>query len=122
MAGFKKGARALIRKRGWSGIFRGQSGFTLLEILLVLAILAIIALIVVPNFGWITGRGQEEACQMEERLVKSVTVAYATTTQACPDSLEDLVMYLDDIDDIMGSYSFGGEYPNCNVTQDSCPD
>jgi prepilin-type N-terminal cleavage/methylation domain-containing protein len=122
MTGFKKGARVLIRKRGWSGINRGENGFTLLEILLVLAILAIIALIVVPNFGWLTGRGHEEACQMEERLMKSVTVAYATTTQTCPDSLEDLLIYLDNVEDILGSYSFGGEYPDCIVTQESCPD
>ena len=111
----------MITKRAWKGISRGEKGFTLLEMLLVLAILGIIALIVVPNFGWFTGSGQEEACKMEERLLKSATVAFATVNGICPTSIEDLELYLVDLDDIMGSYSFGGSFPDCTVTQDSCP-
>ena len=111
----------MITKRPWQAICHGEKGFTLLEILVVIAILAIIALIVVPNFGWFTGRGQEEACQMEERLLKSATAAYASINEACPTSIENLELYLVDLDDIMGSYSLGGSFPNCTVTQDSCP-
>lgn len=112
----------MIVKRPLGAIGRGEQGFTLLELLVVIAILAIIALIVVPNFGWFIGSGQEEVCQMEARLLRSATVAYATVNDVCPTSLEDLQLYLVDLDDIMGSYSFGGSFPDCTVTQDSCPD
>lgn len=102
-------------------IRHGERGFTLLELLLVLAILGILALIVVPNFGWLTGEGQEEVCLMEARLLRSATAVYASESGACPDSLEDLAIYLEDVDDVVGRYSFEGDYPDCIVTQDSCP-
>ncbi|HEY55591.1 MAG TPA: type II secretion system protein [Dehalococcoidia bacterium] len=108
-------------KQARGGVAYRQRGFTLLEALLVIATLAIIALIVVANFGWFSGRGQTEVCEMEERLVKTATLAYALINEACPTSIEDLAPYIDDPEDIMGSYSFGGTYPDCTVTQDSCP-
>jgi prepilin-type N-terminal cleavage/methylation domain-containing protein len=111
----------LIAKRAWRAICHGEKGFTLLELLLVILILGILALIVIPNFGMLTGRGQAEACQMEERLLKTATVVYASVNKVCPTSLENLEIYLEDLDDIMGSYNFGGSYPDCTVTQDSCP-
>lgn len=88
---------------------------------MVIAILGILALIAMPNFGWFIGSGQEEACQMEARLLRSATLAYASINEVCPTSLEDLQLYLIDLDDIMGSYTFEGSYPDCSVTQDSCP-
>jgi general secretion pathway protein G len=111
----------LIAKLARRASRHGEQGFTLLEILLVLAILGILALIVVPNFGWFTGSGQEEVCLMESRLLKSATMVYASENGVCPDSLEDLEIYLEDIEDVAGSYSFEGDYPDCMVTQDSCP-
>ena len=111
----------MITKKVLRAISHGEKGFTLLELLLVIAILAILALIIVPNFGWFIGSGQEEVCQMEGRLLRSATMAYATVNDVCPTSLEELELYLVDLDDIMGSYSFEGSYPDCSVTQDSCP-
>jgi prepilin-type N-terminal cleavage/methylation domain-containing protein len=111
----------LIAKMARRAIRHGERGFTLLELLLVLAILAILALIVVPNFGWLTGSGQEEVCLMESRLLKSATMVYASENGICPDSLDDLAIYLEDVDDVVGSYSFEDDYPDCKVTQDSCP-
>lgn len=111
----------MITERAWRAICHGEKGFTLLELLLVIAILAILALIVVPNFGWFIGRGQEEVCQMEGRLLKTATVAYATVNGVCPTTIENLELYLVDLDDIMGNYSFEGSFPGCTVTQDSCP-
>ena len=111
----------MIAKRARRAVCRGEKGFTLLEILLVLAILGILALIVIPNFGLFTGHGQEEVCLMEARLLRSATAVYASENKFCPDSLDDLAIYLEDVDDVVGSYSFEGEYPDCLVTQDSCP-
>jgi prepilin-type N-terminal cleavage/methylation domain-containing protein len=109
--------RRLIR-----GFRKGEKGFTLIELLVVIAILGIIAAIVVPNFGNFFGRGQTEACQIEERMVKTITIAYASDNGSCPSSLDDLSDYFEDPDAIVGSYSFSGEYPNCTVDQDDpCP-
>lgn len=108
-------------KRARRGIFYGEKGFTLLELLMVLLVLGILALIVVPNFGRFTGKGQEEVCLMEARLLRSATAVYASENGACPDGLEDLEIYLEDIEDVLGEYSFEGEYPDCIVTQDDCP-
>ncbi len=103
------------------GVAYRQMGFTLLEALLVIAILAVIALIVVANFGWFSDRGQAEVCAMEAQLVRIATMAYYQANEACPTSIEDLAPYIDDPEDIMGSYSFGGTYPDCTATQESCP-
>ena len=109
--------RRLVR-----GFRKGEKGFTLIELLVVIAILGIIAAIVVPNFGNFFGRGQTEACEIEERMVKTITIAYASDNGACPTAIGDLSAYFEDETAIQGSYTFGGSYPNCTVDQDvPCP-
>jgi type IV pilus assembly protein PilA len=108
--------RGLIR-----GFRKGEKGFTLIELLVVIAILGIIAAIVVPNFGNFFGRGQEEACEIEERLVKTITIAYASDAEDCPTAIGDLDEYFEDPTAIQGEYEFAGDYPDCTVTQGDCP-
>lgn len=104
------------------GFRKGEKGFTLIELLVVIAILGIIAAIVVPNFGNFFGRGQTQACEIEERMVTTVTIAYASDEGECPSAIGDLDAYFEDPATIQGSYTFGGTYPNCTVTQGSpCP-
>jgi type IV pilus assembly protein PilA len=104
------------------GLRKGEKGFTLIELLVVIAILGIIAAIVVPNFGNFLGQGQDEACQIEERMVKTITIAYASDNEACPTAIADLAEYFEDPDAIQGSYTFGGTYPACTAEQDvPCP-
>ena len=103
------------------GFRKGEKGFTLIELLVVIAILGIIAAIVVPNFGNFFGRGQDEACEIEARMVTTATVAYASDNGACPAAIGDLDAYFEDPTAIQGTYTFAGTYPNCTVTQDSCP-
>jgi type IV pilus assembly protein PilA len=100
---------------------KGEKGFTLIELLVVIAILGTIAAIVVPNFGSFADKGQTEACQVEERSVITVTVAYALDNGGCPTSIDQLNSYFEDPTAIKGSYTFGGIYPNCVVEQTECP-
>lgn len=102
------------------GFRKGEKGFTLIELLVVIAILGIIAAIVVPNFGNFFGRGQDEACEIEERMVSTITIAYASDNEACPTAIGDLSDYFEDAGAIQGTYTFGGTYPNCTVTQTDC--
>jgi len=108
--------RRLVR-----GFRKGEKGFTLIELLVVIAILGIIAAIVVPNFGSFFGRGQEEACSIEDRMVATVTIAYASDTGACPTVIGNLDAYFEDPTAVAGTYTFAGTYPNCTVTQTVCP-
>lgn len=103
------------------GFRKSEKGFTLIELLVVIAILGIIAAIVVPNFGNFFGRGQTEACNIEERMVTTVTVAYASDEGACPTAIGDLSDYFEDPTAIQADYTFGGTYPSCTVTQGDCP-
>jgi type IV pilus assembly protein PilA len=104
----------------FKGFRKGEKGFTLIELLVVIAILGIIAAVVVPNFGRFFGEGQDEACAIEERMVTTVTIAYASENGACPTAIGDLDGYFEDPTAIQGTYTFGGTYPNCTVTQSSC--
>lgn len=118
--------RRLIR-----GFCYGEKGFTLIELLVVIAILGILAAIIVPNFGKFFGAGQTEACQIEERMIKSALMAYVADTlgddptPVCTAlTTADLAEYFETPEsDIQGTYTFTGTYPACHVVQDadSCP-
>jgi prepilin-type N-terminal cleavage/methylation domain-containing protein len=110
-------------RRFFKGFRYGEKGFTLIELLVVIAILGILAAIVVPNFGNFFGRGQTEACEIEERMVTTATMAYASDNSACPTAIGDLDDYFEDPATIQGTYTFAADYPACTVTQDdgSCP-
>jgi prepilin-type N-terminal cleavage/methylation domain-containing protein len=110
-----------MMRRLFKGFRRGEKGFTLIELLVVIAILGIIAAIVVPNFGRFFGKGQEEACSIEERMVKTATVAFASENDACPSAIGDLDVYFEEPLDIDGTYTFAGTFPDCTVTQTVCP-
>ncbi|HEY55009.1 MAG TPA: type II secretion system protein [Dehalococcoidia bacterium] len=113
-------------KRLFKSFRYGEKGFTLIELLVVIAILGILAAIVVPNFGRFFGQGQDEACDIEDRMMATATMAYVAENQACPttaDYLTQLAVYFESpMSELMGGYTFGGTYPNCTVTQSSpCP-
>ncbi len=100
----------------------GEKGFTLIELLVVIAILGIIAAIVVPNFGNFFGRGQDEACKIEERMVQTAAMAYAADKGECPTAIGDLSDYFQPGGTFVGAYTFVDAYPACTVTQDDpCP-
>jgi type IV pilus assembly protein PilA len=108
-------------RRFFKGFRYGEKGFTLIELLVVIAILGILAAIVVPNFGNFFGRGQTEACNIEERIVTTATMAYASEEDKCPTAIGDLNAYFEDPDSIIGEYTFTDNYPTCTVEQGDCP-
>jgi prepilin-type N-terminal cleavage/methylation domain-containing protein len=107
----------------------GEKGFTLIELLVVIAILGILAAIIVPNFGKFFGSGQQEACQIEERMIKSALMAYVADhlgddpTPVCTAiTTADLAEFFETPEsDIQGTYSFTGTFPACHVDQTACP-
>ncbi len=106
-------------RRFFRGFRYGEKGFTLIELLVVIAILGIIAAIVVPNFNSFFGRGQDEADEIEEAMVKTATMAYASDNGACPSAIADLDPYFENPGDVRCSYTWAA-YPGCTVTQ-TCP-
>jgi type IV pilus assembly protein PilA len=110
-----------MMRKLFKGFRKGEKGFTLIELLVVIAILGIIAAIVVPNFNNFFGRGQDEANDMELRMVQTATVAYASDNGSCPADQATLVAagYFDGT--LHCTYTLGGTYPACNVTR-SCPE
>ena len=54
----------------------GQKGFTLIELLVVIAILGILAVVAILGVGALRDRGEDEACQTQERSVQAAVVAY----------------------------------------------
>ncbi len=109
-------------KRLFKSFRYGEKGFTLIELLVVIAILGILAAIVVPNFGRFFGQGQQEACDIEARMVTTATMAYVAEVHACPTAIANLANYFEGgVGDIDGTYTFAGTYPDCTVTQTACP-
>jgi prepilin-type N-terminal cleavage/methylation domain-containing protein len=62
--------RSIKKKRS------GQSGFTLVELLVVIVILGVLAAIVVFAVGGITDRGTRSACQSDLKTVEVAEEAY----------------------------------------------
>lgn len=57
---------------------RGEEGFTLVELLVVIAILGILAAVVVFAVGGIKDKGQNQACAIDARTLRTAEEAYAT--------------------------------------------
>ncbi len=60
----------------------GEEGFTLIELLVVIIILGILAAVVVFAVGGVGDKGQNAACQIDTRTLRTAQEAYAAQTVA----------------------------------------
>jgi general secretion pathway protein G len=61
-----------------------DEGFTLIELLIVIVILGILAAVVVFAVNGITDRGQDNACDTDERTMRTAAEAYYADNSSYP--------------------------------------
>ena len=68
---------------------QGQSGFTLIELLVVIAILGVLAGVVVFSVSGIGDKGQDSACKIDKRTIKTAAEAFQAQNACYPKSAAD---------------------------------
>lgn len=62
----------------------GEAGFTLIELLVVIIILGILAAVVVFSVGGIDDRGEESACAIDDRTLRTAAEAFYADNNVYP--------------------------------------
>ena len=68
-----------------------DEGFTLIELLIVIIILGILSVVVVISVSGITNRGEESACEADERAVRTAAEAYFASNGNYPVDMAQMV-------------------------------
>ena len=69
-----------------------DKGFTLVELLIVIVILGILATVTVFAVRGITDRGQENACDVDQRTLETAIEAFYAQEQRDPVAIEELTV------------------------------
>jgi general secretion pathway protein G len=72
-----------------------DKGFTLVELLIVIVILGILATVTVFAVRGITDRGQENACDVDQRTLDTSVEAFYAQYQRDPATLDELTVGID---------------------------
>jgi prepilin-type N-terminal cleavage/methylation domain-containing protein len=80
-----------LRRLLWSG----QSGFTLIEIIIVLAIMGLLAGVIIPNISGFLGTGTLNAANTELGNVKTASLAYYGQSGSWPDDSSAIDAFID---------------------------
>lgn len=87
---------------------KGQSGFTLVELLIVVAILGILALIIVPNVSSFVTTGKLGAANTEATHMETAALAYYADNNSWPDNSGDLAGYIAGTPKAVYAFDFNG--------------
>jgi type IV pilus assembly protein PilA len=77
-------------KKRFTGIARGQGGFTLIEMIVVVGIIAVLAAVIVPNIGKFIGTGESGAQDAEQGSVETAIAAMMAETPVSALTAHDL--------------------------------
>lgn len=81
-----------LRKSKKHGVFGGQRGFTLLEILVVLTIMGFLIAMVAPRLAGISGNASETVCNFSKYRIKTFMSSFYEQYNRYPNKMTNLVM------------------------------
>jgi len=82
--------RSLIKNEEINIMFKNNSGFTLIEMLIVLTIISVLLILIVPNFGKSNQEVHKQGCDALVSVVQSQVYLYHLETGHYPTDLTDL--------------------------------
>lgn len=81
----------IIKIKEMLKMFKNNSGFTLIEMLIVLSIISVLIILIVPNLGKSNQQVHDQGCDALVTVVQSQVYLYHLEKGKYPDKLSDLV-------------------------------
>jgi general secretion pathway protein G len=72
-------------------IHKGNSGFTLVELMIVMAIIGVLAVIAIPSYMSALRRAREAVLKEDLHVMRAAIDSYTMDKQKAPQSLDDLI-------------------------------